>query len=82
MPRYYFDLYDGAEVSVDAEGSELAHMQEARDEATMTLVETAKDRFPPKGQARTLSIRVRDGDDKHLLAISIAYLEEPPDWVR
>jgi hypothetical protein len=82
MPRYYFDLHDGETVSIDAEGSELADMQTARDEATMTLVELAKDRFPVRGEARTLSIRVRDGEDKHLLAISIDYSEKPPDWVR
>ena len=82
MPRYYFDFHDGTEVSIDGEGAELADMQTARDEATMTLVEVAKDRFPARGEARTLSVRVRGEDGKHLLAISIAYSEEPPDWVR
>jgi uncharacterized beta-barrel protein YwiB (DUF1934 family) len=82
MPRYYFDLQDGEEVSIDAEGSEMADMHTVRDEATMTLMEMARDRFPLRGEARTLSIRVRDGGGKHLLAISVVYSEEPPDWVR
>jgi hypothetical protein len=41
-----------------------------------------EDRFPLRGKARTLSIRVRDGEDKdkHLLAIIISHSEKPPDW--
>jgi hypothetical protein len=82
MPRYFFDLHDGAEVNIDAEGTELSDMQAARDEATETLLSIAKDELPPKGKARELSIRVRSDEEGHLLTISLGYSEEPPDWVR
>jgi uncharacterized protein DUF6894 len=82
MPRYYFDFHDDVEVSLDQEGTDLADMQAARDEATETLLSLAKDALPPSGKARELSIRVRDAQGKHLLAISLGYSEEPPDWVR
>ncbi len=82
MPRYYFDFHDGAEVTMDDEGTELPDMQAARDEATETLLSVAKDALPPNGKARQLSIRVRDEQGKHLLAISLGYSEEPPEWVR
>lgn len=82
MPLYYFDFHDGAEISLDPEGTDLPSMQAARDEATDTLLSIAKDALPPNGKARQLSIRVRDAEGKHLLAISLGYSEEPPDWVR
>ena len=82
MQRYYFDFHDGVEVSLDQEGTELSDMQAARDEATETLLSIAKDALPPSGKARELSIRVRDEQGKHLLAISLGYSEEPPSWVR
>jgi hypothetical protein len=82
MPRFYFDLHDGADVVLDTEGTSLPDMQAARDEATDTLLTIAKDALPPRGQARELSVRVRGEQQQHLLTISLSYSEEPPDWVR
>ena len=80
--RFFFDFHDGEATSYDHEGTELADMQAARDEATDTLLSIAKDSLPPKGKARQLSVRVRDETGRHLLAITLAYSENPPDWVR
>jgi hypothetical protein len=82
MPRFFFDFHDGADVTLDAEGTELVDMQSARDEATETLLSIARDALPPNGRARELSVRVRGEHGQHLLTISLGYSEEPPDWVR
>jgi hypothetical protein len=82
LPRYYFDFHDGADVTTDQEGTMLSDMQDARDEATETLLSMAKEALPPNGKARELSVRVRDEHRQHLLTISLGYSEEPPDWVR
>ena len=82
MPRFFFDFHDGADIALDDEGSDLSDMQAARDEATETLLALAKDALPPRGQARELSVRVRGEQHQHLLTITLAYSEEPPDWVR
>jgi hypothetical protein len=82
MPRFYFDFHDGADVTLDLEGTELPNMQAARDEATETLLSIGKDSLPPNGRARELSVRVRGEQNQHLLTISLGYSEEPPDWVR
>jgi hypothetical protein len=82
MPRYFFDFHDGGDVSVDGEGTELPDMQAARDEATESLLAIAKEALPPRGRARKLVMSVRAEDGEHLLAITLGYSEEPPDWVR
>jgi hypothetical protein len=82
MPRFFFDFHDGDHLALDREGTDLADMQAARDEATDTLLSIARDSLPPSGRARQLSVRVRDEHGQHLLTISLGYSEDPPDWVR
>jgi len=80
--RYFFDFHDGDQAQIDDEGTELVDMQAARDEATETLLTVAREALPPNGQARSLSVRVRDPNGVHMLTITLGYSEEPPEWVR
>ena len=70
MPRFYFDVRDGDGVTHDDEGVELAGIEVARDEATRTLGEIARDALPGTLR-RELSIEVRDGSPTPVLRASL-----------
>jgi hypothetical protein len=42
MPRYYFDLRDGDDLTPDEEGLELSSVHSAQEEATLSLADFAK----------------------------------------
>lgn len=58
MPRYFFDLADGAEVLRDTEGSEHLSLAAAQIEAAETLTEIGRDVFAATSE-RLLSIDIR-----------------------
>jgi hypothetical protein len=58
--RYYFDVRDGAHVSVDDIGVELPDDAAAKLQATLALTEMAHDDLPDDGNERSLFIQVRD----------------------
>ena len=59
MQRYYFDCRDGEAFIPDEEGLEFDGIEAARDEATRTLAEMAKEALPGVGR-REFEIEVRD----------------------
>lgn len=61
MPLYFFDVTDNGEGLPDTEGTELADLEAAREEALATLGEIARDRLPD-GDRREFVIKIRDGD--------------------
>jgi hypothetical protein len=61
MPLYFFDITDTGKTWPDSEGTELAGLEEARDEALRTLGEIAKDKLPD-GDCRVFLIEIREGD--------------------
>jgi hypothetical protein len=81
VPRYYFDLIDGADTHPDDEGTELPGLKSARDEASEALLGLARDKIPFDGRSsRVLRIVVRGEDGGKLLTVTLNYAEEPADW--
>lgn len=62
MPRYYFDIREGAEIFPDEEGLELATLQAVQEEAARSLAELVRDevRNHFDGASPRLAIEVRD----------------------
>lgn len=58
---YFFDVTDNGRGLPDTEGTELADLEAARQEALATLGEIARDKLPD-GDRREFVIRIRDGD--------------------
>jgi hypothetical protein len=61
MPLYFFDVTDNGSGLPDTEGTELADLEAARQEALATLGEIARDKLPD-GDRREFVIKIRDGD--------------------
>jgi Domain of unknown function (DUF6894) len=59
MPLFYFDVRDGQKFTEDDYGLEFPNIEAARDEATRTLAEIAKDVLPGS-TVREMAIEVRD----------------------
>ena len=54
MPRYYFDVFDGEDISRDEVGIDLDHEDMAADHAVAALPEMAHDELPDAPAARLL----------------------------
>jgi hypothetical protein len=81
VPRYFFDLIDGADAYPDDEGTVLPGLKSARDEACEALLGLARDKIPSDGmRSRVLRMVVRSEDGGQLLAVTLNYAEEPADW--
>jgi hypothetical protein len=61
MPLYFFDVTDNGRGFPDTEGTDLADLEKAREEALATLGEIARDKLPD-GDRREFVIKIRDGD--------------------
>lgn len=70
MPRYYFDVWEGDKVNVDADGMQFGSVTAAWTEAARSVAEMARDAFPNQedGAIHSLAIDVRD---EHGLAFSV-----------
>jgi hypothetical protein len=73
MPRYYFDIHDGNEPHTDMEGAELADDKAAREEATRTIADLAKEYLPHDGSHRRITVAVRRTDGSTLLDEALAF---------
>jgi hypothetical protein len=72
MPRFYFDLRDGEEFTLDEEGVELNSIEAAKVEASYSLFELAKDNLP--GEVRSkIAIEVRDEARLPLFQMSLVF---------
>jgi uncharacterized protein DUF6894 len=71
MPLYFFDITDTGKTWPDSEGTELASLEEAREEALRTLGEIVKDKLPD-GDHRNFLIEIRQGDGAPLLSASLS----------
>jgi len=62
MPRYYFDIVEGDEVTSDDEGMDLEAIEAVQEEAARSLADLARDAIrKPKGvPPRLMAIDVRD----------------------
>lgn len=71
MPRFYFDVDDGAGHRRDEDGVELTSLREARAEALETLAEIAEEELPD-GDRRDFVIEVRHGSAEPALRASLS----------
>jgi hypothetical protein len=71
MPLYFFDITDIGKTWPDSEGTELASLEKAREEALRTLGEIVKDKLPD-GDHRDFTIDIREGDGASLLSASLS----------
>lgn len=79
--RYYFDIRDGDDFSRDDIGFDLRDDKAARLQATVALIEMARDYLPSDGNRRHLMIEVRNGDGARF-DVSLDYAlqyREPPE---
>ncbi len=83
MPRFYFDVYQGANFIPDQIGSEFEGLDAAEREATQTAVQLGRDWLP---HARMVCVEVRDEQYRPVLALTVTLTIERrlaplPHWV-
>lgn len=69
MPRYYFDIVNGA-LTVDAEGTEFPDAEAARAEAIRTLPDVARDEIAD-GSSREVMLLMRDEAGRAIFTASL-----------
>ena len=62
MPRFYFDIRDGAKLNTDEEGIDLPDLPAAKSEATHSLADLTRD-IRPDGHDTDVSIEVRQNGE-------------------
>jgi len=72
MPRFFFDLSDNGHFYQDAEGSDLADVRAAEDEAAVAILDMARDAMPD-GTFRQLSLRARDAAGTQLFEVLVTF---------
>jgi hypothetical protein len=75
MPRYYFDIRDEGDLTIDEEGMEFSDTQAVQEEAARSLADMARDEvrsgtIPSKN--RHMAIEVRD-DGGPLFAVKFTF---------
>lgn len=71
MPRYYFDVREGAKFTPDDIGLEFASLDAAEYEAACTAAEIGRDRLP-KGDTREVTVEVRNEHHQRVLTIRVS----------
>ena len=79
MPRFYFDVREGARFTSDEAGVELDSLDAAEYEAACAAAEIGRDQLP-KSDTRNISIEVRDERGQHVVTVKVSmeiYRNEP-----
>jgi hypothetical protein len=71
MPRYFFDIHDGARSTTDDTGVELDGLEAVRQEAARTLGEIARD-ILPDGDRQEVVIEVKDEAGQRVLVTKLS----------
>jgi len=71
MPRYHFDLHDGARFTTDETGVELEGIKAARQEAARRLAELAQE-IVPDDDRREVVIEVKDETGQRVLVAKLS----------
>ncbi|WP_127753264.1 hypothetical protein [Devosia sp. 1566] len=79
MPMYFFDIANGETRIRDDLGSELTDDQAARNEASLTLAELAKDYIPGGAPQKNITMWVRNEQDKAVLQLSLSFAMQALD---
>jgi len=70
MPRFYFDVREGARFAPDDEGLEFPDLDAAERNAAEAAAEISRDLLP-KGEARDVTIEVRNEHRQRVLTVTI-----------
>jgi hypothetical protein len=71
VPRFFFDVREGVRFIPDDEGLEFANLDQAEREAATAVAEIGRDRLPC-GEAREITIEVRDEHRQRVLTITVS----------
>ncbi len=71
MPRFYFDVREGARFIPDEQGLEFASLDAAEQEAATTAAEIGRDRLPT-GDAREITVEVRNEHRQRVLTATVS----------
>jgi hypothetical protein len=71
MKRYYFDLFDGSDVSRDEEGTNLHDLTQAKNAAAVSLLEIMRSR-KLNADASELGFLVRDASDMAVFVVRLS----------
>ena len=78
MFRYFFDIEENGELTVDEVGTVLPNFKSVRDEAIRALPELAKDELPD-GPQHSFRVKVRDLSGDYIFQAS---LELKSQWLK
>ncbi len=71
MPRFYFDVREGVRFAPDHAGLEFGSLDAAERAAAELAAEIGRDRLP-KGEARAVTIELRDEHRQRVLTIKVS----------
>ena len=71
MPRFYFDVREGARFVPDDEGLEFEDLDVAEREAAETAAQIGRDELP-KGGSRNITIGVRNEHGQRVLTVTVS----------
>jgi len=71
MPRYHFDVREGALFTPDDQGLEFASLEVAEYEAACAAAEIGRDRLP-KGDSREITVEVRNEHRQRVLTVTVS----------
>lgn len=74
--RYYFDIWDGDNKAHDDIGVECASVHAASVQATIALVELAREVLPGDGPVKFLRISIRTAE-RPLFSLTLSFNTEP-----
>ncbi|WP_230532402.1 DUF6894 family protein [Microvirga roseola] len=85
MPRFYFDVREGARLTPDEDGLEFDSLDAAEHEAACTAAEIGRDRLPTGG-SREITVEVKNEHRQRVLTITVSMqvdrVEPPPQSPR
>ncbi len=71
MPRFYFDVREGAAFTPDDEGLEFPDLDVAEREAATAAAEIGRDRLP-SGDSRDVTVEVRNEHGQRVLTVQVS----------
>jgi hypothetical protein len=71
VPRFYFDVREGASFTPDDEGLEFASLDAAERIAAEAAAEIGRDRLP-KGDAREVTVELRNEHRQRVLTVTVS----------
>jgi hypothetical protein len=84
LPRFYFDVREGARFTPDDEGLEFTSMDVAEHQAACAAAEIGRERLP-KGDGREVTVEVKNEHHQRVLTIKVSMevdrvvpMPEPP----